>query len=269
MLIWVCALHCEAKPLIDSYRLKKLGHPNTFDCYQNADVSCIVSGMGSINMAAATAWSASHFSDNGSSAWINLGIAGHQYLDIGTTILASQVRQVDQDACIYPVPLPRILMTRMPVESQQKENYQYSDKFVYDQEAFAFLKTASRFSPLELCQSIKVISDNDHTPPTRNKNQISELIAEAIPGIKSFADALLEIRQQHAQQELAVDSLQRFLHLAHFSQTQQIQLKKTLLALQAFDPSLEKSHQSVSAIKQARQILDTLQNDLYHFSEHL
>ena len=33
MLIWVAALHCEAKPVIDYYRLRKL-HGQAFDVYR-------------------------------------------------------------------------------------------------------------------------------------------------------------------------------------------------------------------------------------------
>ena len=56
MLIWNCALHCEAKPIIDYYRLKKDPAENAFDVYQDERIACVVSGIGGINMAAATAW---------------------------------------------------------------------------------------------------------------------------------------------------------------------------------------------------------------------
>ena len=269
MLIWMCALHCEAKPIIDRYHLKKITQSNIFDCYQNNAVFCVVSGMGAINMAAATAWCAAQFAQNTSPVWINLGIAGHLDLDIGTTILASQVRQVGQNNRIYPITLTRTTMTRMPIESQQAENVEYDDKFIYDLEAFAFVKTASRFSPLEWCHCIKVISDNSSTPPTRDKARISELITRSMPAIDAFAQALLEIHTDHMQRTLTAHQLHRFLDLAHFSQTQRVQLKKSLLALLAYDPSLDTYHQSVSDFKQAHQILGSLERDLHRLSEQL
>jgi len=269
MLIWMCALHCEAKPVIDFYRLKKLSHPSEFDCYRHADILCVVSGIGAINMAAATAWSAALFAQNQSTAWINLGVAGHKDLAIGTTTIASKISQVDQPASIYPVPLTRHALTLMPVESQHMENRDYTDQVVFDLEAYAFIKIASRFSPLELCQCIKIISDNTNSPPTRDKAWISELVARSMHDIDDFARALSTITDEYALQGLADNYLQRFLGLAHFTQTQQIQLKKVLPALQAFDPSLDNSHQSVAHLNQAKKILEMLQQNLHWHCEQL
>ena len=57
--IWVSALHCEAKPVIDYYRLKKSHDDNAFDLYRGDDMLCIISGVGKIASAAACAWIAS------------------------------------------------------------------------------------------------------------------------------------------------------------------------------------------------------------------
>ena len=76
MLIWVCALHCEAKPVIDFYRLKKSHDGNAYDLYRGEDMVCIVSGPGKLASAAATAWIAAQEQSAGSLAWINLGVAG-------------------------------------------------------------------------------------------------------------------------------------------------------------------------------------------------
>ena len=76
MLIWVCALHCEAKPVIDFYRLKKSHDDNAFDLYRGENMACIISGMGKLASAAASAWIAARYEDSASIAWINLGVAG-------------------------------------------------------------------------------------------------------------------------------------------------------------------------------------------------
>ena len=55
MLIWVCALHCEAKPVIDYYRLSKSHDDNAFDLYQSDRMICVISGSGKLASAAATA----------------------------------------------------------------------------------------------------------------------------------------------------------------------------------------------------------------------
>ena len=76
MLIWVCALHCEAKPVIDFYRLKKSHDDTAFDLYRGDDMVCIISGTGKVASSAACAWLAARYADAASLAWINLGIAG-------------------------------------------------------------------------------------------------------------------------------------------------------------------------------------------------
>ena len=69
MLIWVSALHCEAKPVIDFYRLKKSHEDNAFDLYRGDGMACIISGTGKIASSAACALLITHpFSANTHSA---------------------------------------------------------------------------------------------------------------------------------------------------------------------------------------------------------
>ena len=237
MLIWSCALHCEAKPVIDYYRLKKAPAERAFDVYQNQHIACVVSGIGGINMAAATAWSAAHFNDSSPACWINLGIAGHKSLAVGELVVAGQITQANNPHAIYPVPLLKHRHPLKPVISHPHEQSQYVDEALCDMEAYAFIHTASRFSPLELCQSLKIISDNAQTGPDRNKARISQLIHARIEDIAEFADQLSLLATQYAEQSLATGQLKRFLSLAHFTRSQQIQLKKLLLGLRLHDQS--------------------------------
>ncbi len=77
-----------------------------------------------------------------------------------------------------------------PIISITDEKTEYHEDFLFDMETHAFVKTVSTFSPLHLCQSIKVISDNSESPPTRNKAKISQLIADNMPQIHEFANLL-------------------------------------------------------------------------------
>ena len=104
MLIWVAALHCEAKPVIDFYRLKKSHDDNAFDYYRGDDMACIVSGTGKIASAAACAWIASRNRQAASIAWINLGIAGAAEHDIGALFSLNQVIDGDDGKRYYPAP---------------------------------------------------------------------------------------------------------------------------------------------------------------------
>lgn len=187
MIIWMCALHCEAKPLIDFYRLKKSPLKGQYDLYHNKDIRCIVSGIGALKMAAATVWAAEHGQQQDKPCWINLGIAGHRNMAIGSAVLASRISSHKGSVIYRPhavighdFPLSAVIS----VESEQPD---YPDSAVCDMEAYAFMQTANRYSPLTNCHCIKVISDNSNSPAHRNKANISNLIAANIKSISHFA----------------------------------------------------------------------------------
>ena len=90
-LIIIVALACEAKPIIDHLRLQKL-QSSVFPLYINragADsemvTSVVVSGIGALNMAAAVAWIGAQLPVR-NTVWLNLGIAGHQLLEVGSCV---------------------------------------------------------------------------------------------------------------------------------------------------------------------------------------
>lgn len=190
MLIWTCALHCEAKPVIDFYRLKKLKNPNHFDCYQNDQMLCVVSGMGGQNMQQAVNWVIETFKIESGSGWINIGIAGHLSYPVGTALLVSSVSQHDRSTAIFLHPPEHNTLASCALSSQQKENTDYQANVIFDLEAYAFVNSVKAFSPLHHCQCVKVISDNADTPPQRNKAAISQLIADTMPAIHEVAMSL-------------------------------------------------------------------------------
>ena len=111
MLTIMVALHCEAKPFIDAYRLKKVDS-KPFDHYQNIDyeglnIDLVVSGIGALAMASAVGWiGAKGVSDNvkGQSQriWVNLGTAGHISQPLSSLLLVHGVGDEVQQKCHYP-----------------------------------------------------------------------------------------------------------------------------------------------------------------------
>jgi len=190
VLIWVCALHCEAKPVIDLYRLKKSSQKTEFDLYQNNDIRCIVSGMGADNMSRAVRWGNNQFHQHNNLCWINLGIAGHKNLPVGTGVLINQASlNENKDALNTQTDIKHSFESKSVI-SISHEQTEYHEDSLFDMEAHAFLTMTRTFSPLYLCQSIKIISDNSESPPTRNKAKISQLIADNMQQISEFADLL-------------------------------------------------------------------------------
>lgn len=261
-------MHCEAKPIIDVYRLKK-AHSSAFDCYFGENRLCVISGIGLINMAAATAWTSNQIQHGQIANWINLGIAGHAVLDTGRPVIASRLTMQGNSRAIYPVPLIRHDFELLPVTSLLQPDTDYRDDCLYDMEAYAFAQIASRFSPLELCQCLKVVSDNQETPLNRDKQYISDLIASNLPSITEYAEQLDQLGQQLSQIANLSGHLERFLSLAHFTRSQRIQLEKILAALLPEQPYADHLFDSVKGYSSSDRIIHHLKQQLHHWSLHL
>lgn len=190
MLIFMCALHCEAKPVIDFYRLKKSPESTDFDLYLNDQIACIVSGMGSEKMTAAVAWAINEVAQS-DSIWINLGIAGHKTLIVGSIVIASKLSQFGQQEIIELKPSYDTELPLLPVITQPKESVDYTDDALFDMEAYPFIKAVLSITLIENAVCIKIISDNQNNLPTRNKARISALIALHMTDIDKITQQLL------------------------------------------------------------------------------
>ena len=225
MLIWVCALHCEAKPVIDFYRLKKSHADNAYDLYRNQDMVCIVSGPGKLASAAATAWIAAQQQAAGSLAWINLGIAGAAEYDIGSAFLLNQVIDADSAQRFYPVMPEKTILPGKTGLCLSQPSTEYHDDYLFDMESSGFMQSALRFSSAELIRCLKVVGDNRHEQTGRNRQRVSDLIQQHIEIIDAQARALDELNRQLLELEIAPDTWEQIMGLAHFSQTEQSRLR--------------------------------------------
>jgi len=184
MLIFLCALPCEAKPVIDYYRLNKSAD-NTlpFKIYQQASIACIVSGLGAANMRQAMQWAFSYFSPQTRHGWINLGIAGHRCLPPGSARLVHRVSMDSQDSVLtLTEPKPAMFETSALI-SAKEATIDYPQDALIDMEAHAFASSFDQHSRHQRAVCIKIVSDNHDTPPTRDKARISGLIADNMPAI--------------------------------------------------------------------------------------
>ena len=230
MIYITTALACEAKPLISHYRLKKLTSHNAFPCYLNDDICLIVSGMGRVAMAAATAYLGAIEGDcevNGS--WINVGIAGHSRYALGTAVLADKVVEQGTKKVWYPVftfspkECTTCLMTLDTPETS------YHDDCMYDMEGSAFIETASRFTSFESIQLFKVISDNAHSGFDHiNKNYVSDLLGAHLSAIDDLVHRLRDVQAKLDDGVNDDEDYTRLLETANFSFSQQLKLRRLL-----------------------------------------
>ncbi len=260
MLIWVCAMHCEAKPVIDYYRLQKLSGASPFDIYQGDNMTCVVSGIGKLAANAATASTAEKLKVHGSLAWINLGVAGAANTALGSAFLVNKCIDMETETPVYPgiigqpaLPTRSCLTVSRPTEDFQQEH-------LHDMEASGFMQAALYYSSSELVQSIKVVSDNESEKTGKNRQQTSLLIAGNMDAISQQAEQLNALNQQQLTRQLDEKVLVSFLAEAHYSETRKHQLHQLLNYLTNRDFDAEtllaecKNQQAAQVIKRLQQL---------------
>ena len=94
-------------------------------------------------------------------------------------------------------------------------------------EAAAFVETAAKFSSAELIQCLKIISDNQFSPPTNiNEIIVNQWCAQHLSIIDSMITQLRALRQSIPTRDstLHKQMIDRF----HFSTTNELKLKSLL-----------------------------------------
>ncbi len=185
------ALECEAKPLINHFKLKKDLSVTAFTIYRNADIALTVTGIGKAAMAAGVAYTLALFPTDSLPILLNVGIAGHRYYELGTVFVANKISDHETGRSYYPqlVCAPPCTTHRLVSVGQVQADYPSSA--IYEMEAAAFYQTALRFSSSELIQCIKVISDNKENPSTQIKPaQVTRWISDALSLIEQFSQQL-------------------------------------------------------------------------------
>ena len=137
MLVWVVALHCEAKPVIDYYGLKKSASHHAFDVYLKDNMHCIISGIGKIAAAAATAWIAGLNRHKHPIAWINLGTAGSSAHSMGAAVSIFKISDSDSNRNFYPVPIFDSGLEPAHCHTLGKPSIDYHPHQIFDMEASA------------------------------------------------------------------------------------------------------------------------------------
>lgn len=196
------ALPCEAKPLITYFQLKKDLNIQPFAIFGRDDLCLIVTGLGKTAMAAAIAYTQALFS-TANPVLVNIGVAGHKDLAIGTLCLANKIVDVDSERCFYP---PLVFKTDIPsysVFTKAIPQLNYDHLALCDMEASAFYETAMRFTSSELVQCLKVVSDNALQPADLiQAEQVSQLINKHCSVLAEFITQVTQLKIMLNQPEL-------------------------------------------------------------------
>ena len=228
----VTALAAEARPLIERYRLAKI--EADFPLYRGDGLQLIVAGVGRVCAAAATAYLAGRTPAR-PLAWLNIGIAGHGSLAVGTPLLAHKI--TDGRTVYYPAFPFRPPCATSPVHTVDRPETSYRDGIAFDMEAAGFWPTACRFASAELVHCLKIVSDNpDHPADHLDAAALGKLLAEHIDLVDRLQTLIAPLAQSLAPGQQAPPFYAAALQRWRFTTTQQHQLRRLLHQWRALAP---------------------------------
>ncbi len=225
----VVALMVEAKPFIDKLKLSHDAKHSTFKIYtsDNGNINLIVSGIGRNNAAAATAYLGAITSAQHDAAfWINAGIAGHSSLPVGDVVIANKLLERSTGRTFYPSVYPVSFTSTLLTTVDQPET-SYLEQSAFDMEASAFAAAASKFSPLEFIQCVKVISDNiESGVESVSKGSIEQAAQTLVAAVNELIEAMGPDLEHCLAQTYLPKVFDDLRSGTHFSATQTVQLKR-------------------------------------------
>jgi len=221
------ALPCEAKPLVDHFKLKKDTTIQPFAVYLNQDICLTVTGLGKSAMAAGVAYTQALFASVEHPVLVNIGIAGHIDHALGSLFLIDKITDIDSGKSYYP---PLVFTPPCPtanIQTVSRPQLVYDREHLCDMEASAFYETAVRFSTGELIHCLKVISDNELSPAENiQPKQVAALIAAHVAAIETLLAELSRLAKLITVQEPKL--FEQLTQRCHFTTSEQGQLKNRL-----------------------------------------
>lgn len=261
MFLLCTALLAEAKPLIDFFHLK-LVHKESFQIWENDFFRLAITGTGKVLSAAGCSFLCAKTSFP--CAFVNIGIAGHFSLSVGTPFLAHKIIELGTQKTFYPTFLgktPCITEELFCVDLPEKN---FSSPGGYDMESFGFFSAAEKFLPFELIHSFKIVSDNPkNTFHTLNEKDVSKLIQQNLLPLNEFLEFLKPFAKKFQTGFFQKKrDLTPYLQTYHFSETQTYQLQELLCRLETLDPTFSRT--SVLKGKNGKDVLQKLAEKLKH-----
>jgi hypothetical protein len=252
------ALKAEASPLIKTLKLTPLEGNHPFPIWQGDGIVLTVSGVGRVRAGAALGYVAGIFQNQGPFGWLNISIAGHSTLPVGTAIFAHKIIDGALGKSFFPSFAFTPLCQTEVVETVDQPAGEYLVSHVYDMEAAGFYMVAAKLTFLELIAVCKVISDNQKNPFQEvTKRKIEELISSKIDLIVATIEKIGALVKEIAMPALPL--FDEYVKRWHFTACERVQLKKLLHQwhlLQRESPPL------LQTPKKGKEVLELLTKEL-------
>jgi hypothetical protein len=264
MIHFVTALAPEARPLIRHYRMERL--EGAFPTYRSEEAALVVSGIGRVAAAAATAYLYARTGEEPLAVFLNVGVAGHATRTRGELLVAHTVTDVGTGERFYPARLPGLDLDALEIRTVARPETVYESEALYDMEASGFYPVALRFSTAELVQCLKVVSDNRESPLSEwSPKAIGELlepridaIAKAAEHFRKLASELDPLRRERDMDAVVGSYRRRF----RFTATESRTLRGLLRRWEALDPGVEKPPETFRDASRAADVIEQLSEKL-------
>ena len=271
MICIVTALHCEASPLIEHFKLKRDVTSTKFQIFRSDTVTLVVSGLGKIRSAIATTFLLSLLGEPKNIVAVNIGVGGSTQHSKGSLILCNKVVDFGSNRSLYPDLIVKSHVREGSVGTFDKPVVSFdlgeTSFDVVDMEAAGFLEAATSFVPPDQCLVMKVVSDACDTEKL-SKDDVSQLILGRIPEIDSiirvYANATLKISGLFDPQELeALSTLSSNLNLTFSQEVELKELAKSYkVRTRASLSVLEKFTRDSKSKNETKQIFSSLKGFL-------
>jgi hypothetical protein len=158
-------------------------------------------------------------------AWLNIGIAGHKHVSIGSPLIVSKLTDSVTNRSYYPPLLLKVDCKTTELLCVDVPKTTYSESMAYDMECSAFYTSAQRFITSELVQVLKIVSDNSVADIENiTEVKISQLIGDNVLLIDAIVTQLQALSSEYNSVYALTDEIQSLISQAQISKTQSIQL---------------------------------------------
>ena len=158
MVYYVCTEHCEAKPIIKIYNMKRNMGCRYFEYFESENARLIISGNRKINAAAAIVYMLSQSSIKNCDIAVNFSFGGSFKRNTGDLILGDKIIDMDAAKTFYPDVLVKNEFIEGIVETYSIPPVQETSADAIDMEASGFFEAASKFLSPNQIQVIKLIT---------------------------------------------------------------------------------------------------------------
>ena len=265
MINLLCALTCESKPIIKYFKLKHYSNASLYNTFinENHSISLTVTGIGKYSSAGAVIHTYMLLSSDKYDGWINFGIAGHSTLKLGTPIIANKIVDNASLNAWYPQILFDNNIRADTIITLDKPSSIYPEHGAIDMEASGFYEMASKIGSIELCHSIKIISDNDTLSYKKINSQLTEeLIYRNIRTINELTVKIASLQSILKPPNQTQKDYEEIIRKWHFTTTQRLQLKKLLNRWNTLLPNKKINWKKSSIFSNSKQIISYLNKKL-------